>query len=115
MNLDECTGLMLTTTTFIIASTVSYVNLVKVILMNHVSLATTEVFNTRLLFPSRDLGWWGQRNFAGRPLGAGRLPDSVDCHFSPSSGHQKIFLVLLNIFRLLLAVLAAVLFITVAG
>ena len=28
-----------------------------------------EVFNTRLLFPSRDLGWWGQRNFAGRPLG----------------------------------------------
>ena len=44
---------------------------------------------------------------------AGRLPDSVDCHFSPSTGHQKIFLVLLNIFRLLLAVLAAVLFITV--
>ena len=67
MDLDVWTGLMLTTTTFIIAFTVSYVNLVK--LFESCVASHNRVFNTLILFPSRDLGWWGQRNFAGRPLG----------------------------------------------
>ena len=102
---------MLTTTTIIIAFTVSYVNLVK-LFESCVAGHKSSVQHTNIISFTR-LAMVGPKKLCWQS--AGRLPDSVDCHFSPSTGHQKIFLLLFNIFRLLLAVLAAVLFITVAG
>ena len=102
---------MLTSKAIIIAFTVSYVNLVK-LFESCVAGHNRSVQHTIIISFTR-LGLVGPKKLCWQA--AGRLPDSVDCHFSPSTGHQKIFLLLFNIFGLLLAVLAAVLFFTVAG